>query len=148
MKRAISLLLAVLLMAAVFPMNIFASNDETIQFADGSYIVVSVFSAESRASQTKTGSKSYTFYGEDNVAEWKAVLTGSFTYTGSSSTCTSSSCNVTVYDSAWYTISKSSGKSGASATADITMGKKLFGVTVREVPISIVLSCDANGKLS
>ena len=86
--------------------------------------------------------------GKNGTAQWKATLSGSFTYTGSSATCTSSSVDVTVYDSSWYTISKSSNKSGSKATASVTMGEKLAGVTVTKVPISLAMTCDKNGNLS
>lgn len=119
-----------------------------IHFDDGSYIVETIDIAQSRASGTKTGTKSQTYYGSAGDSEWKAVLTGTFTYTGSSATCTSSSVDVTIYDSAWYVISKSASKSGNSANASVTMGEKLLGVTVTKVPTELSLQCDVNGNLS
>ena len=102
----------------------------------------------SRSSGTKSGRATYNYYDSNGARGWTAVLNGTFTYTGSSATCTASNCNITIYDSAWYTVSKSASKSGNSATAAVTMGKKLLGVTVTRVPVDLILTCDANGNLS
>lgn len=126
------------------------NRTETVYFDDGSYMTVEVTRAV-RASGSVTGSKPYTYYNSSynssGVVQWQAVLTGSFTYTGSSATCTASSVDVTVYDSAWKVISKSASKSENTATASVSM-RKVVGVTVMTVPVSMSLSCDANGNLS
>lgn len=102
----------------------------------------------SRASNSISASKSYTYRDGKNVIQWKAVLTGSFTYNGSKVTCTSSSIDVTIYDSEWYVVVKSAGKSENIARGSVTIGKKLLGVTVSQHPVSLTLTCDANGNLS
>ena len=79
---------------------------------------------------------------------WKAVLTGTFTYNGTSAACTASSCNVTIYDSNCHEISKSATKSSNTASASVTMGRKFLGITVAKNDYSISLSCDKNGVLS
>ena len=56
--------------------------------------------------------------------------------------------NVTIYDSSWYTVSKSASKSGNTATGSVIMGDTANGVTVKRVPVSLTLTCDANGNLS
>lgn len=121
---------------------------ETIYFEDGSYMTVEIISKGARASGSVTGSKPYTYYGSDGNAKWKAVITGSFSYSGSSATCTSSSVDVTIYDSSWYTVSKSASKSGNTARASVTIGEKRGGVTVTKVPVSLSLSCGKDGNLS
>ena len=152
MKRFFCLFILAVMIAGLLPLSCFAQSAEEntaiTYFADGSYMVEAVNIRQTRASGTVTGSKEKTYYGEDGVAEWKAVLTGSFTYTGSSATCNSSTCNVTIYDSTWYTISKSATKSGNTANASVTMGKKYLGITVTQVPTTVTLKCDANGNLS
>ena len=153
MKRTIGCVLLAALLVAVFPLNCHAANvdDEmttVYYFENGSYMTETLQVYQLRASGSVTGNKVRTYYGSDGSTDWKAVLSGTFTYTGSSATCTASSCDVTIYDSAWYVISKSASKSGSSATASVTMGEKLLGITVNEVPISLKLTCDANGNLS
>lgn len=150
MKRYISMLVLAVFLITALPVRGKAIEQEVNvrYFEDGSYIVETIEVVEGRASGAKTGTKSQTYYGSAGDSEWKATLTGTFTYTGSSATCTSSSVNVTIYDSAWYVVSKSASKSGNTANASVTMGEKLLGVTVTKVPTSLSLKCDANGNLS
>lgn len=149
MKRVVSFCLLLALVLALFPIYASAAEctEQVIYFEDGSYLTITLEELGSRASGTKSGSKKYT-YTADGATAWQAVLTGTFSYTGASATCTSSSCSVTINNSAWYTISKSAGKSGNSATATVTMGRKAAGVTVDRYTANITLSCDANGNLS
>lgn len=123
-------------------------ESEIIYFDDGSYMMVEIIENGTRASGSVTGNKVSTHYDSDGNAKWKAVLTGSFTYTGSSATCTSASVDVTIYDSAWYTINKSASKRGNTASASVEMGRRVAGVTVAQVPANMTFTCDANGNLS
>lgn len=150
MKRVFSFILASVLLLCMIPVrgNAMENQMEIIYFEDGSYMTVEIITKGTRASGSVSGSKPYTYYDSDGVAQWKATLTGSFTYNGSSATCTSSSVDVTIYNSTWYVSSKSAGKSGNTATASVTMGKKMLGVTVTTKSASISLTCDKNGNLS
>ena len=148
MKRIISFLMAFLLIVSVFPLVGTAAEMEIVYFPDGSYMTVELERNNTRASGSVTGNKRYTYYDENDSAQWQAVLTGSFTYTGSSATCTSSSISTTIYDSYWYVVSKSASKSGSKATGSVVMGYNLDGVTISRVPANLTLSCDANGNLS
>lgn len=148
MKRIICWLLGVLMIVPAFTIGVFATDTDTVYFDDGSYITIDISTVRGRAAGTVTGNKTYTYHDSDGTTAWKAMLNGTFSYTGSSATCTASTCNVTTYDSAWYTVSKSTSKSGNSATAAVTMGKTLLGVTITKVPVDMILSCDANGNLS
>ncbi len=148
MKRILCWGMAFVLLLCIFPVSANAVEMETIYLEDGSYITVQIEPVSSRASGTKTGNKVYTHYDSDDSSNWKAVLTGTFTYTGSSASCTASRVNVTIYDSSWYVVSEDAQKSENKATASVTMGQKALGVTVNKVPVSLTLSCDANGNLS
>lgn len=150
MKRIISFVLILTMLVCVIPIcgNAAENQKETIYFDDGSYMTIGINTIRTRAAGSVSGSKPYTYYGSDGEARWEATLTGSFTYTGSKATCTSSSVDVTIYNSAWYTISKSASKSGNTATASVTMGEKRGGVTVTNFPINLSLSCDKDGNLS
>ena len=150
MKKAISCLILVVMLIPLFLINCFAVETESgvTYFQDGSYIIDEIKINKGRASGAINGSRTKSYYDADGNLEWKAVLNGSFAYTGSSATCTSSSVSVTIYDSAWYTISKSATKSGNTASASVTMGYKLLGITTNRVTVTPTLSCDANGNLS
>lgn len=149
MKRIFSFVLVMTFVLTFLPVvGNAAEQQETIYFDDGSYMTIEVAYSPARATWSVTGNKQYTYYDSSSVAQWKAVLTGTFTYTGTSSTCTASSVNVTIYDSSWYVISKSASKSGNKATAAVTMGDKADGVTIMKVPVNLTLACDINGNLS
>lgn len=149
MKRIFSILLVMIFMLTFLPVaGNAAEKVEMIYFDDGSYMTIEIAYSPARATWSVTGNKQYTYYDSSSVSQWKAVLTGTFTYTGTSSTCTASSVNVTIYDSSWYMISKSASKSGNKATAAVTMGEKADGVTIMKIPVNLTLICDANGNLS
>ena len=150
MKRLLCCLLVLITTLCVLPIRSYAAEGdrEFMYFNDGSYTTVEIISQGGRASGSVTGNKVSTHYDSDGNIKWKAVLTGSFTYTGSSASCTSASVGVTIYDSAWYAISKSASKNGNTAYGWITMGRKVSGVTVAKVSADMTLSCDSNGNLS
>ena len=150
MKRVICSLLVVMLVLCSIPIcgNAAEREQEIIRFEDGSYAVVETITSGARASGRTSGSRPYTYYDSTGTAQWKVVLNGSFTYTGSSATCTSASCSVTIYNSEWYTISKNASKSGNTASCSVTMGKKVLGTVVDKMSASLSLKCDANGNLS
>lgn len=150
MKRLICSVLVLMLVFSAIPVMVHADqgNKEITYFEDGSYLVSEVTPASTRASGTTSGTKPYTYYSASGRSLWEVTLSGTFRYTGSSATCTDSSVSVSVYDSSWYTASKSARKSGSSATGSASMSMKSAGVTVMTVPVSMSLTCDANGKLS
>jgi len=124
------------------------NTEEIIYLENGDYIAVELVVIDSRATSTKTGKKSYIYKNSNGTEEWRATLSGTFAYTGTTATCTASSCTTSVSDSAWYEISKSAGKSGSSATGEVTMGEKFLGITINRESISIKLTCSATGTLS
>ena len=150
MKRIACFVLALVFLCGGIPLRTNATERkcETIHFEDGSYMIVEVHMNQARASGYITGSKPATYYDSLGNAQWKVILTGNFHYTDSGATCTDSSVSVEIYDSSWYTISKYATKNGNKATASVTMGDKPAGQLVSTVPVSLSLSCDANGNLS
>ena len=143
MKRFISLMLMAVLLFCTIPVRGSAVGNQVQTF-----YFEEVITNGARASGSKSGSKPYTYYDSDGKTLWKATLTGSFTYNGSTATCTSSRVDVTIYDSTWHTASKSSNKSGNTASASVTMEKRQLGITVTSKSVSMSLSCDKNGNLS
>lgn len=64
-------------------------NAEVISYADGSYLMITLETLpQARASGSVTKAKNYVYKNENNIEQWKITLTGSFTYTGTGSTCT------------------------------------------------------------
>ena len=154
MKRIAVLLLTVTMALLLLPANAYAASifQETQgvkvqRFTDGSYLMITTQTIETYASGTTTGTDTYTYYSANNEIVWKAVLTGTFTYNGTTATCTASSCDVTVYNNNCYVISKSASKSANTATGAVTIGYKFLGVTVKKETYDLSLSCDPNGNL-
>ena len=151
MKKTICCMVSLLIVfLAVLP-SVHAAEenwDSVVYFEDGSYISIKIEEYSGRAAGSKSGTKTYNYYDSGNNLDWKAVLSGSFTYTGNTAICNTSSCSVTIYDSSLYTVSKENGKSGGSATGSVTMARKVLGITVEQQPVNMKLTCDANGNLS
>lgn len=153
MKKIISILLAMAIVV-MLPIAAFASEDTlssnkntyTTYFDDGSYSVTTI--TESLARSTKSGSKTTTVYNSSDEALWKVTVNGSFTYTGTSVTCTSASHSITIYNDDWYTYSQNSYKSGNQAIANVTMKKKMLGIVISTKEVNLTLTCDASGNLS
>lgn len=150
MKRIISIVALIAMLVMVVPTYADAEQncERIVYFEDGSYIVTTITEVQSRVAYSKNGTSTSTYYGSDGTAKWKVTLSGSFTYDGSSATCTSSSCSVIIYNNSWYTISKSASKSGNTAFGSATMGYKVLGITTNQVTRDISLTCDKDGNLS
>ena len=150
--RVFSLCLVFVLTCAplsVSAVEITEETDNVIKFDDGSYITITIQESASRASYVKTGSKTYTYYGANGNLQWEAVLSCSFLYDGTTSSCTGGICQVTVFDDDWYEYSNSTSRSGATATTELTMGLRgILGITVKKYSCTITLTCDKNGNLS
>lgn len=147
MRKTISLFVAIVM--CLTSLTMFANAAENrIYLEDGSYYVITIAVNGERASGTRTGTKSYTYHTSAGVAKWTVKLTGTFAYSGNSATCTAFGCDVTVLDSNWNVISKSTSKSGNEALATVTMGRKVLGVTIEQKTANLSLSCDGNGNLS
>lgn len=153
MKRLISLLTAIFLFVAL-PCTTLASdiatstseNSQITYLDDGSYYVTTI--TESLVRSTKTGSRSTTYYSSSDVAQWKVTVKGTFSYDGTSATCTSASHTVTIYDDDWYTYSQNSYESSNKAIAEVTMKLKMLGIVINTRDVTITLTCDKNGNLS
>ena len=153
MKYMRCLIAFILLFTLLLPTQVMATEETTykedvIYLEDGSYITVELTVIGSRASTTKSGSKNYVWHESDGNELWRATLTGTFSYTGTSSVCTASSCSVKITDTDWYTVSKNASRTSNYAYADVTMGRKFIGITVEEKSINIKLTCDRYGNLT
>ena len=126
MKKVLSFALSVLTL--LFSISVFVSaEDYTITeveyLEDGSYFITTVseytnynISTLFAKSSSKTKTKSTGYYNSNGDAYWTASITATFTYNGSTASCTSVSKSTTIYNSAWKCTASSCGKSGATAT--------------------------------
>ncbi len=148
----ISLVLS-LLMAMSFCICILAAAEEngiivstSYEYIDDeTYFVTTIIEYPSKGSIS--GSKT-TSYVSSNTTQWTYTINGTFSYNGSSSSCTSVSDSYSISNSNWHMDSHSCWKSGNTANGTVTMKHKVLGVTINTVTRSLVLSCSPNGTLS
>lgn len=150
MKKLLTLLLAVLLVLSMAAPAFAAETvvtEEITYFEDGSYLITTIGQFMSRSASTTTGFTRKTFVDAEGNTCWRAVLTGAFTYDGTTAVCTEASIEVYIYNNTYYAVSKSAGTSGASATATFTIGERFLGITVARNTYSMALTCNPNGTL-
>lgn len=153
MKKSFSVILVFALVMMFIPQTIYATEasvekQEILHYEDGSSLIITIQESALRSSDSKLGTKTYQYVSTSGETQWTAVLRGNFHYDGTTSSCTSSVCDITIYDTDWYVVSKRVWTSGNSACSEFTMGLKLLGVTASEKYFSMTLTCDANGNLS
>lgn len=151
MKRLSSLLLCCLFIFECLNITSFASdvNGSVVYFDDGSYLVTIITeSTTTRATKTKSGTKDLTYYDSNDNLEWRITLTGSFSYTGSSATCTSSSISYDIIENSWKIPTAVASKSGNKAIGDIVAKHYVLGIPTKTVTNTITLTCSATGTLS
>ena len=160
-RRALALLSV---LAILFSLGCLAASAETVTddvielpegvyyLEDGSYFVTEQIDApQTRASGTKTYSKVSTYYTKQGEAQCALKVTGTFSYNGSSVSCTNVTATTYVYDDSWKVenVSKSS-TSGwvttASATASGEFVETFLFITVQRIPVSVTVTCDKNGQ--
>lgn len=154
MFKKISVTLLTLLFCLTVPFGAMAQDTKTTDsevqyFEDGSYAIttyeemITPFSSGSKAE-----GKTVTRYTSDDERIWSVSLWATFTYTGSSATCTKASTTYVIYDSAWKITKNTASKSGRTATADFVVKKYWLGIITYTVPVTITLTCDNNGNIS
>ena len=150
-KGCISVFLLLVMLLVMLPVRAEAAQiveTEIEYLPDGGYIETVVTESVSRASGTKTGTKVKRQVDADGNEQWAIQLQGTFSYNGTSASCTNAVCNVTVSANNLYVVSKAASKSGAVATANVTMGQKVLGITIAKNAYELTLTCDKNGNLS
>lgn len=151
----VSIILSLAVLVSCFSMPVYAAGENNVAstsieyFDDGSYMVITITeeASNSRAS-TKTASKKASYKNSDGDVLWTYTITGTFTYTGSSSTCTAVSDSYTIYNDRWHMDSHSTWKSGNTAYGTVTMKRKVLGITIKTVSHDLQLTCSATGVLS
>ena len=103
----------------------------------------------SRAAKTKSATKTVYCNDSNGNTLWSLRIVATFSYTGSSSKCTSAKAGVSSNSSYWKVSVSSCTRSGNKATAT-AVGKKYSskGVLLQTVNKSVTISCSANGTIS
>lgn len=151
MKKFISILLLSITIISLTNSIAFGYNHEESKIAlnNNFYIVVTITEDQSisRISNTKTGTKTITGYHGDSKC-WDATIRGTFTYDGSSSTCTSASISYTIYNSLWKITSATATESGNKAIGNVIAKRYFLGIPTQTIEETVTLTCSANGTLS
>lgn len=154
MKKIISLLSVILMIAVLCPNTAFADEkivtDRYIEYLDdGCYIVTELTESTITTFAAKTVSKSKSaHYYDGNDKEWTVTLNATFSYTGSSATCTSAKTSYTIYNDKWKVTSAVPSKSGNKATGAFTVKKYTLGIPVKTVNKTLTITCSNTGVCS
>lgn len=151
MKKIILFLLTMIMMLSIVP--IASATQESSNYIeyldDGSYLVVSIESGGiSRITNTKTAKKTITHKESDGEILWSATLKGSFSYDGSSATCTSSNITYSVTNNAWKITSATATESENKSLGNIIAKKYTLGIPFKTIEKTITIACSANGTIS
>lgn len=126
-----------------------AKTETTIEYLDnGDYIetTITYYETNSRAA-TKSGSKTSNYKNGDGVTMWSVTVNGTFTYNGTTSSCTSVSHSTTAPGTNWSIKSSSCTKSGNCASATATATHKVLLVS-NDYTLTVNLYCSPYGILS
>lgn len=119
-----------------------------ISFFDGSHLIEMKPVVGRASSASVTGSKNYYYLDGDGNISWDAVITGTFTFNGTTSYCTASSCTTTVYSGNWREAVNNASYAGNAAFASVTMELRFIFIVIKTENLSLTLTCDASGNLS
>lgn len=154
MKKLLAILFCVLALhsvavvpaaAAEYPGKDGTIINQTVEyFADGSYYIETVHkSAIQPLSDSTSGTKTATYYTASGKAVFSVLVTGTFTYDGSSAKATDALGALTTHVSSATSNEVDDYVSGASAYA--TGSVNYEGLTLRK---TVRLTCDKDGNLS
>ena len=148
MKKLLSGLTLVLMLILPTNINALEENYNTTYYENGYYYEISISVTNSVARSAKEGSK--TIYCKNSAGKtmWSLTVKGTFTYNGSTSSCTSASASTSITDATWKITNKSSSKSGNTAKATATAICYLNGNPINSATKTVSLKCSASGKLS
>lgn len=143
-------MLLVMLPTVAFANEKIATDSYIEYFDDGSYTVTEIKTNDisTLSTSTKTYTKQATYYSSNDEKLWAVYLTGTFTYTGSSATCTKSTVSYTIYDSNWKVSKATASKSGRTATGDFAVKRYVLGVPVKTINKTLTLTCSNTGVCS
>lgn len=137
------------LFSFLFSLNALAAPTEilvqqyTETYSENCYAVISIYQdATMIRSGTVVGHKDYKYY--DSGLAWTFTVHGTFSYTGSSSSCQAASYTYNISNNAWYCSAANAWPDGNTAHASGTMRRGSDGFLVFP---NVTLSCSASGSL-
>ena len=148
MKKIITLLTIVSsILFLSLPVSALDQKKEIIKLDNGYYLETIKETSMARAANQKTARKTANYKNAQGAIMFSVTVTGTFTYTGSSSTCTKSVAEASSKNTNWKISSKSASKSGNKATAKAIAKRYVDGVAVETQNCTVTLICSSNGSL-
>ena len=156
MKKILAVFLSVIILLTL-PMISYASDfkDNKAEsyveyYSDGSYSVTTIETSSITvlANSTVSKSKNTAHYNSDNEMQWVITVKGTFTYTGSSATCTNSTVSYKIYDDHWKVTSAQASKNGRTAKGEFTLKRYVLGIPAKTVNETLTLTCSNTGVCS
>ena len=153
-KLFLTAMIIIMTMMSMVPSFAYADSNNTVsnviieKYDNGDYAVITITINENDNRGTVSGSKTYTYKNSSNVAVWDYTINGTFTYNGTSSSCTSVSDEYSIHTSHWYNDGHSCWRSGNTAHGNVTMKYILFDVVINTITKNLTLSCSPSGDLS
>ena len=141
MKKILCMLLICSLMISVMPVHASSISNE-----NGFVSITTKVLQKERGNVV--GEKEYVFRNSENEILWKITLTGIFSYTGYSATCTSASAVSTVYSGNWSESANNTYPSGNQAVANVTMVRKFLFIVMQTEIANLVITCDKDGNIT
>lgn len=146
MKYFSTILAFLLVLVVLSPAAVCAQEQDGTTYViydDGSYVIIEIAEIQSRTVSTRIAAKHYTYYDANDVKQWKATVTGTFTYDGTTSQCTAVNTSFTRYTTTWTLDSVNKNKSGATAFADFYLSCSIWETSVR-----VTVTCDKDGNVT
>lgn len=156
MKKILALILVMFILLSV-PTISYGNDSDVIQsesyieyYSDGSYSVTTIETSSITvlANSTVSKSKNTAHYNSKDEMQWVITVKGTFTYTGSSATCTNSTVYYTIYDNNWKVTSAQASKSGRTATGEFTIKRYTLGIPLKTINETLTLTCSNTGVCS
>ncbi len=158
MKKFHKFLVIVTMICLLIPTAAFANEGkekitsiETYSLENGDIIEIIISETEpvnTRSSvSVKTGSKTVNYKNAAGSVMWYVKESGTFSYTGTTSKCESDSVTAASNTSNWKIASKSSSRSGNTATGKATGKLYYLGNVVQSVSRTVTVSCSATGVI-
>lgn len=121
-----------------------AETMETVYFADGSYLQVTIVTEEYQTYLLgRTASKKYDYYTSDDKIVVSYTLTASFEYDGKTSSATDVTASAAIYQSGWSLKSHKEYCSGNRA-----YGTAAFSGPSGSKTLGGFIACDKNGNIT
>lgn len=127
----------------------YVNAEEVIVFPDGSKMITTIIQTQAGAKTrgSISGSRERLFLNDNNVLQFKVILTATFSFNGTSSTCTQVSSSTVVYSGNWSESSNSTYPSGNAAIANITVVRRFLFIVTETQNLVLTLHCDRYGNL-